>query len=74
MMFSIMQAWITTFTIGRAFGVPAIAFGSDIDSGSGETDESFSVVTDNLLKMGKKARDAAKLRLQRKNRERANGR
>jgi hypothetical protein len=74
MMFSIMQAWITTFTIGRAFGIPAIAFGSDMDSGSGETDESFSVVTDNLLKMGKKAREAANLRLQRKNRERANGR
>jgi hypothetical protein len=71
MQFSIGQAWITTFMIGRAFGIPAIAFGSDLDSGSGETEESFSVVTDNLLGMGKKARAAANLRLQRK-REQSN--
>jgi hypothetical protein len=66
--FSVVQAWVTTFTISRAFGVPAIAFGLDPDS-LGVTEDGYSKATDNLVGMGKKAREAANLRLQRRKRE-----
>jgi hypothetical protein len=69
--FSVTQAWATTFTIGRAFGIPTIAFGSDLDFASGDIADGVSVVTGNLLGMGKKAREAAALRRNRKKRTQA---
>jgi hypothetical protein len=72
--FSIIQAWVTTFTIARVFGIPPIAFGLDADSSSEGFEAAIPEVTKNLIGMGRNARQVADLRFKRNKRETASRR